>query len=196
MVNVLLDAMTGGGRVLARLEQKLDGHGDRLSVIQSDVAALKAKDGEAHARNSQFFGEEWPLVRQMVQETARQLAVNVETVGTLARSVESLQSRMDRGEGHIAELRGLQEAVKSLRETDAKVSLDVEGLKKTVTRWGGGLAVVIGGATVVWTMLPFKVVTEPNPVQPNPAQIQAPVYVLPPQAPASGQGNGNSRLNR
>lgn len=174
--------------MLARLEAKLDGHGDRLVSIQADVAALKAKDGEAQARNAQFFGDEWPVVRQMVQETARQLAVNVETVGTLARSVEALQNRMDRGEGQIAELRGLQEAVKSLRETDSKVLSDVEGLKRTVTRWGGGLAVVIAGATLVWSMLPFKVVTSDGP-QATPA----PIYVMPPTAPPTAPARGRGR---
>jgi hypothetical protein len=176
--------------VLSRLESKIDGHGDRLVSIQQDVAALKAKDGESTARHAHFFGDEWPAVRQMVQETARQLAVNAQTVGMLAESVKALENRVDRGEGQIAELRGLQEAVRSLKDTDAKVSADVEGLKKTVTRWGGGLAVVIAAATLVCSMLPFKMVTSDGP---GPAQIQPPVYVMPPPAAPTAAPRGRGR---
>jgi hypothetical protein len=197
VINLLLDAVSGGKSVLARLEGKLDAQNERLSAIQVDVAALKAKDGEAGARHSHFWKEEWPAVRQMVQETARQLAVTVEVVGGLARNVQELQTRMDRGEGQIAELRGLQESVRQLRDTDGKVATEVskfstelDALKTTVTRWGGGLAVVIAVATVVWAMLPFRVVTSDGPA---PAQIQPPVYVMPPPAaptaePPRGRG--------
>ena len=173
-MNQILAAVFGeGGAVLSRLEAKLDAHGERLSAIQVEIAGLKATEYEAHARTGRFFDEEWPMVQRMVQDTARQLALNVQTVGSLADTVRALEGRVDRGEGQIAELRRLQDKVDTLEKTDEKVIRKVEGLEKKVLTWGGGLAVVVVVATAAWGIISSQL--DVVPVQAPPAQIQPPV---------------------
>lgn len=191
----MLEALLGGGGgvVLARLETKLDGLGERLSVVHSDVQVLKAKDGEATRRSDRFLGEEWPRLEAVVTDTARQLSVVVATIGSLADSMKTLEARVDRGDAQIADLRRLQSDVSDLKAVDKKVGEDLEALKKSFNRWGGGLAVafIVGGA--LWGALGVHVSTEaPAATQAVPAQV--PVYVMPPTAPVSPTAPNRPRV--
>jgi uncharacterized protein YoxC len=166
----LLTFITGkpgaGAEVLDRFERKLDLQAETLAAVRSDVAVLKGK------------GDDLSRMEVMVGENARQIASLASTVASLAKSMEGLEARVDKGEGQIAALNRLGEDVKSLKEADEKVVKDLEGVKKTINRWGGGLVVagIVGGA--VWGILGVKLTADVAPPAP------APVIMLPSAPPA------------
>lgn len=141
--------------MLARLEAKMDGLGDRLGRLQEDVAGIKARDGAVQ--------DQLPRMERLVGETAVQLAGLVASVTSLARSVEALETRVNQGEGQIAGLSALRSEVSGLRDTDIRLSKDVtdlgkevDGLKNITRKWTGGLAVVAVVGGLVWGALSVK----------------------------------------
>jgi hypothetical protein len=119
-----------------------------------------------------------------VSRTAENLASLTQNVSDLTRTVQSLEGRVDKGEAGIAELRRLQDAVQRLETTDAGVVKDIELLKKTTTKWGGGLVVLVAVASIVLGMLKFKLVQDDE-AQPAAAWPQVPpqAYPYPPGYP-------------
>jgi chromosome segregation ATPase len=168
----------GGRSVTARIESKLDRIGDDIGHLRGEVVQLRARDGEHERVQQSFMRDAWPRIESTVQRTAENLASLTQNVSDLTRTVQALEGRVDKGEAGIATLHRLQDAVARLETADASVIKDIEILKKTTTKWGGGLVVLVAVASVVLGMLKFKLVQDDE----RPAAPQAYPYPYPPQA--------------
>lgn len=171
----------------ARLETKVDTMIDQLGHLRADVVHLKARDGEHERLQTTFMRDNWPRVEETVVRTSENLARLTQTVMDLAESVKTLEGRVERGEAGIADLRRLQDAVQQLRETDGNVVRDIETLKKTTTRWGGGLAVLLIVGGLVMGMVKFRIVSE-DPPAPAPQMYYAAPPPAVPTEPARRRG--------
>ena len=173
----MIRLLTGGLRVLERLEKKVDELVGGVGSLRSDVVHLKARDGEHERLQAAFMRDNWPRVEETVVRTSENLARLTQNVADLAETVRGLDGRVSRSEQNVAELRRLEDAVMQLRETDTRVVCDLDALKKTTTRWGGGLAVMLIVGGVVFGMVKLRIVADDAPAPP------AVVYYAPPTAP-------------